>query len=216
MHIITPHTRMQSSKDLAGHQWNIPVESYFISVFSKSKSLAWSSAIPTVSPLLLAPFPPPLLRLVGLWRKWMRDPEPRPGVVINSTGGTCSSKTHAPPPSGLCAVYLPYKRERVASLTAGYTYVISCFSSIYLKKKVVTHSPCLVKPLLLTYITISNWKKHKTFPSWGKSYKNGFTKVHTRWKEASIALRPVRRRWVSAEWLQYTKKTKLPLVATRK
>ena len=41
------HTKMQSSMLLAGVQWNIPVLSYFISVFSKSKSLAWSSAIPT-------------------------------------------------------------------------------------------------------------------------------------------------------------------------
>lgn len=59
-------TNIQSSSDRAGHQWNIPVESYFISVFSKSKSLAWSSAMPTVSPLLPPPLPPPLLRLVGL------------------------------------------------------------------------------------------------------------------------------------------------------
>lgn len=29
---------IQSSMGRAGHQWNIPVESYFISVFSKSKS----------------------------------------------------------------------------------------------------------------------------------------------------------------------------------
>lgn len=46
-------TRMQSSKFFAGLQWNIPVESYFISVFSKSKSFAWSSAIPTCRLLLL-------------------------------------------------------------------------------------------------------------------------------------------------------------------
>ena len=34
---------------LAGIQWNIPVLSYFISVLMKSKSLAWSSAMPTSS-----------------------------------------------------------------------------------------------------------------------------------------------------------------------
>jgi len=37
---------MQSSKLFAGLQWNMPVESYFISVFSKSKSFDWSSAMP--------------------------------------------------------------------------------------------------------------------------------------------------------------------------
>ena len=42
-------TSMQSSIHLAGIQWNIPVLSYFISVLMKSKSLAWSSAIPTSS-----------------------------------------------------------------------------------------------------------------------------------------------------------------------
>lgn len=58
---------MHSSKLFAGLQWNIPVESYFISVFSKSKSLDWSSAIPacSVTPFwFCAPDPPP--RLVGL------------------------------------------------------------------------------------------------------------------------------------------------------
>ena len=40
---------MQSSMDLAGIQWNMPVLSYFISVLMKSKSLAWSSAMPTSS-----------------------------------------------------------------------------------------------------------------------------------------------------------------------
>ena len=40
---------MQSSMLRAGVQWNMPVLSYFISVFSKSKSFAWSSAIPTSS-----------------------------------------------------------------------------------------------------------------------------------------------------------------------
>lgn len=133
LHIITPHTRMQSSKDLAGHQWNIPVESYFISVFSKSKSLAWSSAIPTVSPLLLAPFPPPLLRLVGLWRKWMRDPEPRPGVVINSTGGTCSSKTHAPPIWAMCC--LPPLQTRESSKPNSRIYLCYLLLFIYLFEK---------------------------------------------------------------------------------
>ena len=59
---------MQSSMALAGVQWNIPVESYFISVFSKSKSLAWSSAIPTSMPLPLVPLGPAFL-LVGLERK---------------------------------------------------------------------------------------------------------------------------------------------------
>ena len=43
------YTKMQSSMDLAGVQWNMPVLSYFISVLAKSKSLAWSSAIPTSS-----------------------------------------------------------------------------------------------------------------------------------------------------------------------
>ena len=60
---------MQSSIALAGVQWNMPVESYFISVFSKSKSLAWSSAMPTSKPL-----PPPfafstLALFVGLKQK---------------------------------------------------------------------------------------------------------------------------------------------------
>jgi len=40
---------MQSSKLFAGLQWNMPVESYFISVFSKSKSFDWSSAMPAGS-----------------------------------------------------------------------------------------------------------------------------------------------------------------------
>ena len=40
-------TNMQSSMLRAGVQWNMPVLSYFISVFSKSKSFAWSSAMPT-------------------------------------------------------------------------------------------------------------------------------------------------------------------------
>ena len=44
---------MQSSIGLDGVQWNMPVLSYFISVATKSKSLAWSSAIPT-SNLLFA------------------------------------------------------------------------------------------------------------------------------------------------------------------
>ena len=57
---------MQSSKERAGDQWNMPVESYFISVFSKSKSRAWSSAIPAWIP---PPLCEPLLAdplLVGL------------------------------------------------------------------------------------------------------------------------------------------------------
>lgn len=61
---------MQSSKFRAGLQWNIPVESYFISVFSKSKSFDWSSAIPAGidTPLpCCVPDPPP--RLVGLYPK---------------------------------------------------------------------------------------------------------------------------------------------------
>ena len=64
-----PLTRMHSSRFFAGPQWNIPVLSYFISVFSKSKSLAWSSARPTGSatPLLFW-LVPPLLLLVGLKR----------------------------------------------------------------------------------------------------------------------------------------------------
>ena len=52
--VIDHLSNMQSSIALAGVQWNMPVESYFISVFSKSKSLAWSSAMPTSKP-----FPPP-------------------------------------------------------------------------------------------------------------------------------------------------------------
>lgn len=57
---------MHSSRLLAGLQWNIPVESYFISVFSKSKSFDWSSAIPAWSdtPLLFCVPEPP--RAVGL------------------------------------------------------------------------------------------------------------------------------------------------------
>lgn len=60
-------SRIHSSRFLAGPQWNIPVLSYFISVFSKSKSFAWSSARPTgrATPLLFW-FVPPLLLLVGL------------------------------------------------------------------------------------------------------------------------------------------------------
>ncbi len=57
---------MQSSRERAGDQWNMPVESYFISVFSKSKSRAWSSAIPAWIP---PPLCEPLLAdplLVGL------------------------------------------------------------------------------------------------------------------------------------------------------
>lgn len=57
---------MQSSRLREGLQWNIPVESYFISVFSKSKSFAWSSAIPTWRPPLLLTFVPPEALLVGL------------------------------------------------------------------------------------------------------------------------------------------------------
>ena len=59
-------SRIQSSRLRAGLQWNIPVESYFISVFSKSKSFAWSSAIPIWRPPLLLTFAPPDARLVGL------------------------------------------------------------------------------------------------------------------------------------------------------
>ena len=44
---------MQSSIGLEGVQWNIPVLSYFISVATKSKSLAWSSAMPTSNLLFL-------------------------------------------------------------------------------------------------------------------------------------------------------------------
>ena len=59
-------TSMQSSRERAGDQWNMPVESYFISVFSKSKSRAWSSAIPAwIPPLLCDPLPADP-RLVGL------------------------------------------------------------------------------------------------------------------------------------------------------
>ena len=54
-------TSMQSSIHLAGIQWNIPVLSYFISVLMKSKSLAWSSAIPTSS------FPDIALSAVLAW-----------------------------------------------------------------------------------------------------------------------------------------------------
>jgi hypothetical protein len=59
-------SNMQSSRLREGLQWNIPVESYFISVFSKSKSFAWSSAIPTWRPPLLLTFVPPEALLVGL------------------------------------------------------------------------------------------------------------------------------------------------------
>lgn len=59
---------MQSSKLFAGLQWNMPVESYFISVFSKSKSFDWSSAMPAGSetPPFWFCVPVPELRLVGL------------------------------------------------------------------------------------------------------------------------------------------------------
>ena len=68
--VIDHLSNMQSSIALAGVQWNMPVESYFISVFSKSKSLAWSSAMPTSKPL-----PPPfafstLALFVGLKQKY--------------------------------------------------------------------------------------------------------------------------------------------------
>ena len=46
-------TRMQSSIGLEGVQWNIPVLSYFISAATKSKSRAWSSAMPTWNLLVL-------------------------------------------------------------------------------------------------------------------------------------------------------------------
>lgn len=65
-------TSIHSSKLFAGLQWNIPVESYFISVFSKSKSLDWSSAMPACS---VTPFwfcaPDPLPRLVGLRERFV-------------------------------------------------------------------------------------------------------------------------------------------------